>query len=92
MRILTSHDVRMIRTVLNEAGMVCHVCGCVDNVARLEISCELSMTWGNARNIIDTACFLIRNVCEDARITYVSGEDVGNDLVLVLDVGYEIAC
>jgi len=88
MKVLTSHDIRMIRKVLVDAGMVCHVNTGCNNDVRLDIVCARDMKWGNARGILDTACFLIRNVCDDVKIGFLSGADVGNDLHLSLSVGY----
>ena len=77
---MSSSILREIRAALNKAGMMCHVkSGC-----RLEIVCERDMKWGNAKNILETACFLIREVCGDAKIELIHWEDVGNDLYMIL--------
>ena len=70
---MTSHEIRVIRRSLVEAGFECHVgFGNRDSVV-------LNVGWdfGDAlRSSLDSIVFIIRRVIAEADISFLSGEEV----------------
>lgn len=82
--VMMGNEIREIRRILGEHGIVCHVHSDINNV-RLEL--EWNKHWVGGKNSgLDVAWFVIRSVVDGAVITYLNGheDDLGNCFASVL--------
>lgn len=83
MKVLTSNDIRMMRTVLCHAGIHCHVVTGYGKSIRLDLDWDKGSVWGNGRTGFETACFLIWEVVEGAVIRFLGCDSDNSASVLV---------
>lgn len=86
MGILTGHDIREIRDVLVGNGVDCVAVPGNDNNVHFDMEWDIHRTWGNGRSGLDLIWYVIKDVCSDAEIVYVSGRDDGRRCYVGVEV------